>query len=203
MNQALVQDVVAEVMRRLSTSGGGRTATRAGEDAPANEPSFAPAHRAGEPVGQFGVFNSVDDAVAAAAEAQKKLAKLSLEDRDAIVKLIQRDIPVMKLDGIVIEAPADERASESSERRRRGSRTRGPRLKPEAAETAETAPAAKPHREPRPERPRQEERPRHEERSRQEERPVPRAPRERGKSSSPFGSDGPVPAFLLRPSSTR
>jgi superfamily II DNA/RNA helicase len=122
---------------------------------------------------------------------------------DAIVKLIQRDIPVMKLDGIVIEAPADERASESGERRRRGSRTRGPRLKPEAAETAETAPAAKPHREPRPERPRQEERPRHEERSRQEERPVPRAPRERSKSSSPFGSDGPVPAFLLRPSSTR
>ena len=76
MNQALVQDVVAEVMRRLSTSGsGGRPATRAGEDAPANEPSFRPAHRAADLVGQFGVFNSVDDAVVAASEAQEKLAK--------------------------------------------------------------------------------------------------------------------------------
>jgi aldehyde dehydrogenase len=88
MNQALVQDVVAEVMRRLSSGGSGR-AVRAGEDAPANEPSFAPPHRTGEPVGQYGVFNSVDDAVAAATEAQKKLAKLSLDDRDAIVKLIK------------------------------------------------------------------------------------------------------------------
>src|SRR6478609_6358317 len=93
MNQALVQDVVAEVMRRLNAPAGGRPSsgggTRAGEDAAANEPSFAAPHRSGEPTGQFGVFNTVDEAVVAATEAQKKLAKLSLDDRDAIVELIK------------------------------------------------------------------------------------------------------------------
>ena len=70
MNQTLVQDVVAEVMRKLE-------ARRA--------PAAAPA-----PSGQYGVFANVDDAVAAATESQKKLMKLSLDDRDAIVKLIKR-----------------------------------------------------------------------------------------------------------------
>ncbi|HZZ45132.1 MAG TPA: aldehyde dehydrogenase family protein [Tepidisphaeraceae bacterium] len=88
MNQALVQDVVAEVMRRLSTPSS-RSSSRAGEDAPANEPSFAPPHSISDPTGQFGIFNTVDEAVIAATEAQKKLAKLSLDDRDAIVKLIK------------------------------------------------------------------------------------------------------------------
>lgn len=97
MNQALVQDVVAEVMRRLNSTNGhataagapGRTAVKAGEDAPANEPSFRPPHQTGEPAGQYGVFTSVDDAVTAATDAQKKLVRLSLDDRDAIVKLIK------------------------------------------------------------------------------------------------------------------
>jgi len=40
--------------------------------------------------GRFGIFASVDDAVIAATEAQKKLAKLSLDDRDAIVKLVKQ-----------------------------------------------------------------------------------------------------------------
>jgi len=41
------------------------------------------------PVGQHGIFSSVDDAVAAATEAQKKLVRLSLDERDQIVKLVK------------------------------------------------------------------------------------------------------------------
>jgi aldehyde dehydrogenase len=98
MNQALVQDVVAEVMRRLGNkapggNGHGRTGVRAGEDAPANEPqrkaTYAHPHGSDVPVGQYGIFSNVDEAVAAATDAQKKLVRLSLDDRDAIVKLIK------------------------------------------------------------------------------------------------------------------
>src|SRR3954451_22007102 len=95
MNQALVQDVVAEVMRRLgSRTDGARSQIRAGEDAPANEPKFKegeqPPHRISDPVGKFGIFDKVDDCVAAATESQKKLAKLTLDDRDTIVKLVKK-----------------------------------------------------------------------------------------------------------------
>src|SRR4051812_1277608 len=106
MNQALVQDVVSEVMRRLGNkpAGGGggnghhshsssRGGVRAGEDAPANEPqrkaTYAHPHSTDVPVGQFGIYSKVDDAVNAATEAQRKLVRLSLDDRDAIVKLIK------------------------------------------------------------------------------------------------------------------
>jgi aldehyde dehydrogenase len=92
MNQALVQDVVAEVMRRLGSRGDGspsRGGVRAGEDAPAND-QIREQHRPNLPVGQYGVFGNVDEAVTAATEAQKKLVKLSLEDRDAIVKLVKQ-----------------------------------------------------------------------------------------------------------------
>src|SRR5689334_7080537 len=93
MNQALVQDVVAEVMRRLGNRGGGssssRGGVRVGEDAPAND-GIREQHRVSVPVGQYGVFSNVDEAVAAATEAQQKLVKLSLEDRDAIVKLVKQ-----------------------------------------------------------------------------------------------------------------
>src|SRR6185436_9588589 len=95
MNQALVQDVVSEVMRRLGNrSGGGRMGVPAGESARAEEPKRAEAmrrpHAINEPIGEYGVFANVDQAVAAATEAQKKLVKLSLDDRDAIVKLVKR-----------------------------------------------------------------------------------------------------------------
>ena len=80
MNQALVQDVVAEVMRRLGPRENGASSTvRAGEDAPANEPKFKEGvehpHRIADPVGKYGIFDKVDDCVAAATESQKKLAK--------------------------------------------------------------------------------------------------------------------------------
>src|SRR5881392_2854965 len=95
MNQALVQDVVAEVMRRLGPrADGARSQIRAGEDEPANEPKFKEAeahpHRVSAAVGQYGIFDKVDDAVSAATDSQKKLAKLSLDDRDAIVKLVKK-----------------------------------------------------------------------------------------------------------------
>jgi hypothetical protein len=118
MNQALVQDVVAEVMRRLGTRNGSSPAPSsssppssssttaaaaadfargrvpAGEDAPANEGKRQEvAARGGPritvPVGQHGVYGTVDECVRAATDAQKKLARLSLDDRDAIVKLIK------------------------------------------------------------------------------------------------------------------
>src|SRR3954453_24215258 len=108
MDQALVQDVVSEVMKRLGNRIGVPTRTdrapasswprrdvagggvRAGEDAPANEPKAREAeahpHRVGVPTGSYGIFPSVDDCVNAATESQKKLVKLKLDDRDAIVK---------------------------------------------------------------------------------------------------------------------
>jgi len=143
---------------------------------------------------------------------------------DAIVKLIQKDIPVMTLDGAPKDepvqgehAPSDRpRAEEGRERRGRRT-TRGgndrrpekPARAPEAVENAVAAEArparAKPAREERSERPapapaavqqaaRQErgERPA----SKPQRRPEPA-------SDTPFGSDGPVPAFLLRSSGIR
>jgi len=90
MNQTLVQDVVTEVMRRLSTRAG---VPKVGEDAPANETKRREAeahpHSITVPTGQYGIYSKVDDAVAAADESQKKLMKLSLDDRDGIVKLVK------------------------------------------------------------------------------------------------------------------
>jgi aldehyde dehydrogenase len=92
MNATLVQDVVAEVMKRLGERNG--NGIRAGEDAPANEGKRVEAESRGTTPppgdGRFGLFASVDDAVAAATESQKKLARLSLDDRDAIVKLVKQ-----------------------------------------------------------------------------------------------------------------
>jgi aldehyde dehydrogenase len=73
MNQALIQDVVSEVMRQLG-----------------NRPAVAAKVQSGGGDGRFGVFSTVDDCVNAATEAQKKLMKLSLDDRDTIVKLVKR-----------------------------------------------------------------------------------------------------------------
>jgi aldehyde dehydrogenase len=69
MNAALIQDVVSEVMRRLGDA--------------------RPIHSTPSATAKHGVFSKIDDAVIAADEAQKKLVKLPLEDRDAIVKLIK------------------------------------------------------------------------------------------------------------------
>src|SRR4051812_42390881 len=93
MNQALVQDVVAEVMQRLGDRSfrpaSRPTGVRAGEDAPANDAGLREKHSISVPVGQHGVFADVDQAVGAATEAQKKLVKLSLDERDQIVKMVK------------------------------------------------------------------------------------------------------------------
>jgi aldehyde dehydrogenase len=68
MTSTLVSDVVSEVMRRLE-----------------KKPSVSSV-----PSGQYGVFTGIDDAVTAATESQKKLTKLSLDDRSAIVNLIKQ-----------------------------------------------------------------------------------------------------------------
>lgn len=94
MTQALVQDVVAEVMRRLGNKTPGSApasgGVRAGEEAAANDAKIASRGPSiSVPIGQHGIFGTVDQCVAAATEAQKKLVRLPLADRDGIVKLIK------------------------------------------------------------------------------------------------------------------
>src|SRR5688572_14972215 len=91
MNQALVQDVVSDVMRRLNTSSAVSNsphATRAGTSLVTRAPFAKPQATTGAD-GRFGIFPKIDDAVAAATESQKQLARLTLDDRDVIVKLIK------------------------------------------------------------------------------------------------------------------
>lgn len=95
MNQALVQDVVSEVMRRLGnrTAGNNDGGVRAGEDSAANDGKRREAerhpHRISVPIGRGGVFADIDACAAAATEAQRKLLRLPMADRDGIVKLIK------------------------------------------------------------------------------------------------------------------
>ncbi len=135
---------------------------------------------------------------------------------DAIEKLIQRDIPEVSLGRVEAssaEAPAREERSpreghgERSGRGDRGGRNRGgrgERSRPPREEHA-AAPkqeAAAPKQEPRPER--QPERQSERQPERQPELVGDAPPRKqsaprRQSSDSPFGNDGPIPAFLLRP----
>jgi aldehyde dehydrogenase len=75
MDGNLVTDVVTEVMRRLSG---------AAKSADVTSSVSSPSSK------QAGVFNLVDDAVNAAKSAQLKLARLSIEKRDAIVRRIKQ-----------------------------------------------------------------------------------------------------------------
>jgi superfamily II DNA/RNA helicase len=133
---------------------------------------------------------------------------------DAITKLIQRDIPQVDLDraavagdtSVVRDRPErGERTERSgSDRPERGARrTRGrrdtgsaPRAEAEArvVEQVEAAPVEVEETKPVESRPRREASP-----ERGERRPRKSEPRPESKSDSPFGSDGPIPAFLLRP----
>lgn len=134
---------------------------------------------------------------------------------DAITKLIQRDIP--KMDAEAPEMPAhessEERPPRSEARNRRGRSRRGGEQSAPAV-VAEAAPVeARPQREPqaatepKPRRERQQPRsdspapqPRREAQpERQDRRPRRREVEAEEKSDSPFGSEGPIPAFLLRP----
>jgi superfamily II DNA/RNA helicase len=135
---------------------------------------------------------------------------------DAIEKLIQRDIPEVSLGRVEAssaEAPArGERSPREGHGERggrgdrggrnrggRGERSRPPREEHAAAPKQE---AAAPKQEPRPERQPERQRERHPERQPELVGDAPprkqSAPR-RQSSDSPFGNDGPIPAFLLRP----
>ena len=118
---------------------------------------------------------------------------------DAIEKLIQRPIPEVKLDGIA-EATADEAAPAP----RRGRRVRGEKPAPDAgararqeAEPARITPQQQQH-----QRVQEQQPPRAPRQPKAENRaakPKSRPDRRPAKSNSPFGNDGPIPAFLLRP----
>jgi superfamily II DNA/RNA helicase len=129
---------------------------------------------------------------------------------DAIVKLIQRDIPVMQLDGAAVTADTSPaRESRTSSRGERPKRDRhhneGPKIdrapKP-AREDSSRGEATQPEArreaaQPQPRREASQPKP-------QNGRQSPKPRREPGAGSdSPFGSDGPVPAFLLRPAAAR
>ena len=132
---------------------------------------------------------------------------------DAIVKLIQKDIPLM-----VVEGSPTADVSENSGEPRTESRSRGrsrhtgngkARREPAENQASTDKPAPRPpveQQEPRPPRGNSETRPPREksERRPRSERPV-NKPERIGDyaSDTPFGSDGPVPAFLLRPGVAR
>ena len=121
---------------------------------------------------------------------------------DAIVKLIQKDIPLLKLDGL--PAPAEGDGDEAPARTAR--RSRGATRQPHGDRPARSE---KPVRS---EKPAQAEKPKREPAEQPADEPrAPRRERSRAKperapdyaSDTPFGSDGPVPAFLLRSSAGR
>jgi superfamily II DNA/RNA helicase len=113
---------------------------------------------------------------------------------DAIVKLIQRDIPLLKVDAV---ASTETEAPEADEAPRRERGRRGKRGAERGSERpADAAPTEKSEARPPRERP--------ERRPRNDERPVNKTERlPEYASDTPFGSDGPVPAFLLRSSGAR
>ena len=118
---------------------------------------------------------------------------------DAITKLIQRDIP--KMDAEAPELPAreesEERPARSEARNRRGRSRRGGTDAAPAEVEAEAAPKPRPEAEAKPEaKPRRDE----SRGERQDRRPKRPEAEPEDKSGSPFGSEGPIPAFLLRPS---
>jgi superfamily II DNA/RNA helicase len=119
---------------------------------------------------------------------------------DAIVKLIQKDIPAMEIAGGLPPASRslDESEADAAPREKRGRRTRGGG-RDSGRDAARPRTEAAPREEkPRQEKPR-EEKPREEKpRGRRDERRP--APQSDYVSDSPFGNDGPVPAFLLRSS---
>lgn len=87
MKQDLVKDVVSEVLSRLgrSNASGQALASSAPPTSPASVTSSAI-----EGIGKHGIFLDVDSAVVAATEAQRQLMRLSLDERDQIIKIIKK-----------------------------------------------------------------------------------------------------------------
>jgi superfamily II DNA/RNA helicase len=132
---------------------------------------------------------------------------------DAITRLIQRDIPQMPLEAVVGTPPAPSEGRPAAEgqpparsRRTRGRKPAGADAKPAAerqrAEPAPPAPQAEPSPRERPVPPQaaaetkapraSDDRPPRRQKQQKEK------PQQPPKGDSPFGDDGPIPAFLLR-----
>ena len=114
---------------------------------------------------------------------------------DAILKLIQKDIPLHAVSGpVTSEAAETEERKPRSDRPRRGRKDAKPASDgPPADEGEPRAAKSEPRRQQDAPRSGRRERPAREE---QDRKPNNRAPEY--SSDTPFGSDGPVPAFLLR-----
>jgi aldehyde dehydrogenase len=95
INDALIKDVVSEVLTRLN-GGAGASAPSVPAASPKAATSFAqtPSSLRGD-----GVFQSVDDAAAAAKKAQEQLASASLEKRAAAIQCI-RDICIQQAEDL-------------------------------------------------------------------------------------------------------
>jgi len=78
IDETLIRNVVQQVINRLGTNG----------TAPAPATATAPA--AGGSQGRFGLFTSVDEAVAAANEAFDQLSRRTIEDRRRVIDHIRR-----------------------------------------------------------------------------------------------------------------
>lgn len=95
MNATLVADVVREVMQRLEkprgTGGHGNAAAPPAPSRPSSSRTAAAGgSAAGVEAGRFGVHATVEQAVAAANDAFGKLQKLSMDDREEIIRLVKR-----------------------------------------------------------------------------------------------------------------
>ncbi|HVY52046.1 MAG TPA: DEAD/DEAH box helicase [Devosia sp.] len=121
---------------------------------------------------------------------------------DAIVRLIQRDIPALKLEGAQLDEAAGEPAAPRGRHAGRKPHARAEAQSPRKSGEDEARSDGRDRREQRdgsgaPAAPKKAPRP-------AEPSRTGKPPRERAAAhGTPFGSDGPVPAFLLRPSGAR
>jgi len=79
MTDLLVQEVVSEVLKKLR------------DHMPVMSASApSPSKSVDVPIGRYGIFGSVDECVAAATESQKQLLKLSMDEREGIIRLVKK-----------------------------------------------------------------------------------------------------------------
>ena len=105
LNDQAIQQMVSDVLQHVQTGWGSRQAPQVGKDAPppiatvsgqTTTSGYAPVARSAGPAssvsagGRFGQFADVNDAVAAAAVAQRSLVARSLAQRQQIVDIIRR-----------------------------------------------------------------------------------------------------------------
>ena len=85
----IAQEVVTRLLARAGTAPAARSRPGAASAAPVARPAPSPPASKRSPVGD-GVFETVDEAVRAAAAAQVRVAEMSLEDRGRMIGVIRR-----------------------------------------------------------------------------------------------------------------